>query len=164
EDAPVYEEKAGRVTVPLHFDPAGSVFVVFRRPGRGAPHLASVTHVGAAPPARPAPRIEVRKAFYEPASGRGGADVTGKGAGMGAAGQYAIPATNEAFGDPTPNVPKRLRVEYLLDGKPAQKVVAENETLELAETGAGATLPAFEVARRPDAGVQLRPWEAGTYE
>src|SRR5205823_1246909 len=83
---------------------------------------------------RPAPRIEIRKAFYEPADGRpGGVDVTAKVAALVARGEYSIPATNELFGDPTFNVVKRLRVEYLVDGKPARKTAGENETLDLIE-------------------------------
>jgi len=37
EKAPVFIEQNGRTTVPLHLDPAGSVFVVFRQPA--AEHL-----------------------------------------------------------------------------------------------------------------------------
>ena len=37
---------------------------------------------------------------------------------MVAAGQYEIPATNTAYGDPVPNVVKQLRIDYELDGKP----------------------------------------------
>ncbi len=41
EPAPVYTEADGRVSVPLRFDPAGSVFVVFRQPTSGD-HLVAV--------------------------------------------------------------------------------------------------------------------------
>ncbi|MGQ9697331.1 MAG: glycosyl hydrolase [Armatimonadota bacterium] len=164
ETAPVYEEKNGRTTVLLSVDPAGSVFVVFRRPSRGHVHLTSLGRMEDAEAARRAPRIEVRRAFYEPADGRpGGADVTGKVAQMVAQGQYSILASNSVFGDPTPNIVKRLRVEYTLDGQPMQKVVNENETLQLAAYGREEFgPPQFEV-KATATGVELIPWEAGTY-
>jgi hypothetical protein len=163
ETASVFEEKNGRTSILLNFDPAGSVFVVFRRPLRGYAHLASLNQVGAESTRR-APRIEIRRAFYEPADGRpGGADVTAKVAEMVAAGQYSIPANNSVFGDPTPGIVKRFRVEYVLNGKPMQKIAAENGTLELAaddreEFGP----PSYEVAVT-DGKTVLIPWQTGTY-
>lgn len=163
ETAPVFEEKNGRTSVILNFDPAGSVFVVFRRPLRGYAHLASLNRVGAES-ARRAPRIEIRRAFYEPADGRpGGADVTAKVAEMVAAGQYSIPANNSVFGDPTPDIVKRLRVEYVLNGKPMQKIAAENGTLELvADDREEFGPPSYEVAVT-DGKTVLIPWQTGTY-
>ena len=81
---------------------------------------------------------------------------------MVAAGELSIPASNAVFGDPTPNVVKRLRVEYVLDGKPVQKTVGENEMLELAEEREE-TAPSFEVARTRDGAVALTPWQEGLY-
>jgi hypothetical protein len=42
-DAPVWREQGGRTIVPLDFDPAGSVFVVFRKAATGADPVASVS-------------------------------------------------------------------------------------------------------------------------
>jgi len=47
ETAPVWSETDGRVTVPIRFDPAGSVFVVFRRPSLDRDHLVAATWPGA---------------------------------------------------------------------------------------------------------------------
>ena len=44
EKAPVYAEKDGRITIPLSFDPAGSVFVVFRATTADADHVVAVKH------------------------------------------------------------------------------------------------------------------------
>ena len=41
-EAPVWREQGGRTVVPLEFDPAGSVFVVFRRPSAGADPVVEV--------------------------------------------------------------------------------------------------------------------------
>jgi hypothetical protein len=164
EVAPVYREKDGRVTVPIRFDPAGSVFVVFRGRAGREDHLASVTRSGPALPKPPPAKIEIRQARYEPVRGQGGVDVTARVAAMVADGQYSIPATNEAFGDPTPQVFKRLRVQYLLDGKPMQKTAAENEILDLVEGQEQVLPPPFEVSTNPSGRVELLPWQPGEYE
>jgi hypothetical protein len=46
-------------------------------------------------------------------------------------GASAIEATNANFGDPAPGTPKRLTIEYTVDGAPVRKSVAEKETLML---------------------------------
>ena len=48
----------------------------------------SVTRPGAAATVAPAPRVEIRKAYYEPANGRPGAALTAKVAELVAQGQY----------------------------------------------------------------------------
>ncbi|MCC6444876.1 MAG: hypothetical protein IT210_15640 [Armatimonadetes bacterium] len=161
ETAPVYREQGGVTTIPLRFDPAGSVFVVFRRSSQGTDHLISVARSG--PSVRqPRPGLQIRKAFYEAADGRG-ADVTATVSGLVAKGQYSIPATNALFGDPTPMVVKRLRVEYTLNGKLLQKTVAENETLDLARPFEDSPLPDFALSR-PNRGLaEILPWQPGRY-
>lgn len=161
EPAPLYQVQGGRTVVPLRLDPAGSVFVLFRRKAAAGDAWASISGPGEAR-SRPHPRIGIRKAVYEPADGHGGADVTAKVAALVAAGELSIPASNSVFGDPTPNVVKQLRVDYLLDGKPVQKTVGENELLQLAEERDEAG-PSFDVARTPDGALILTPWQAGTY-
>jgi hypothetical protein len=42
-EAPVWREQGGRTVVPLEFDPAGSVFVVFRKPSAGVDPVVEVT-------------------------------------------------------------------------------------------------------------------------
>ena len=44
EQAPVWREDDGRITVPLQFDPAGSVFVVFRNKAGAGDHLVAATY------------------------------------------------------------------------------------------------------------------------
>jgi len=45
-DAPVWREQGGRTIVPLDFDPAGSVFVVFRKAATGADPVVAVSGAG----------------------------------------------------------------------------------------------------------------------
>jgi hypothetical protein len=47
EQAPVWREEDGRTIVPLQFDPAGSVFVVFRKKAGAGDHIASAKYVPA---------------------------------------------------------------------------------------------------------------------
>lgn len=162
EFAPVYREQGGRTSLTLRLEPAASVFVVFRKPANGAKHFNSISRAGGEPTLA-LPRIEIQKAFYEPADGRVGADVTAKVQALVAGGEYAISASNDVFGDPTPNIVKHLRVEFTLNGKPMQKMVGENETLEFAETRDDLTMPPFEVVSRAEGQVELTPWQTGTY-
>lgn len=162
EAAPIWEEKEGRTTVHLRLDSAGSVFVVFRNASAGADHLVSLARASDASEPVHTPQLTIQKARYEVEDGRG-ADVTAQVTEMVGNGQYAIPASNDLFGDPVPNVVKRLRVEYLLDGKPMQKMVGENETLELVGAGPDVNPPDFEIANGPTGKVELTPWRPGTY-
>ena len=134
ETAPVFTERDGRTTVPLRFDPAGSVFVVFRQPS-GADHVVSVkqaTSSGAA--SQPPPELKIVKAEYG-AFGNAETecvDVTRTVKTAVKDGHRRIHATNDmAGGDPAPNEVKELCVEYIAGGAHRAQTVAENQTLEL---------------------------------
>ena len=79
--APVYAEKDGRITIPLSFDPAGSVFVVFRPTTAASDHVVAVNHSAAADTATHT--LQISKAIYEALDGAGSADVTAKVASQG---------------------------------------------------------------------------------
>jgi hypothetical protein len=113
EPAPVWHEDRGRTVITVHFDQAGSVFIVLR-PGTAPDHALSVRGPGAS--AIHAPKIDIAKARYEAVDGSGGVDVTDRVAAMVAAGATEIAANNDSFGDPTYNHVKRLHVEYRIDG------------------------------------------------
>jgi len=164
EPAPLWSERDGRTVVPIRFEPAGSVFVVFQRPAAQADHFASVRRPGEPEAAVAAPRLAVQKATYEALDGAGGVDVTAKVAALVAAGESSIPANNDAFGDPTVNHQKRLRVEYTLDGKALSATVNENGILELFEQ-AGADAPApYRLVTSAQGALALEAFESGAYE
>jgi hypothetical protein len=48
EPAPIYSEQGGRIRLPLHFDPCGSVFVIFCNDGARAGHLIAARRAGSA--------------------------------------------------------------------------------------------------------------------
>jgi hypothetical protein len=59
---------------------------------------------------------------------------------------------------------KRLRVEYVLDGKPHTVIVNENEDLEIPVTAVSSEFPAYELALTPNGKTELRAWQPGVYE
>ncbi len=166
EAAPVWSVQGGRTMVPIRFDPAGSVFVVFRKPAAGADHVVSMSGPGdVAPAAAAAPKIEIRKAMYEAVDGAGGVDVTAKVAAMVAAGQTSIPANNASYGDPTDQHVKRLRVEYTLNGKALTRDADENGTLDLVDTpGPDLPPPSWRLAVSAQGALELHAFKAGAYE
>ncbi|MGC8668240.1 MAG: glycosyl hydrolase [Chthonomonadales bacterium] len=162
EDAPVWRADHGYTTVSLRMDPAGSVFVVFRRPPRGE-HLVSVIRRGPGEAAKPAERITILSARYEAQDGSRGADVTSVVARMVAEGNREIPATNETFGDPVPLVVKRLRVEYTLNGKAMEAVVPEGGTVMLGNAVQVPPQPDWTARVEPSGALDVIPWRPGRY-
>jgi len=135
EPAPVWREENGRTIVPLQFDPAGSVFVVFRQPARGD-HAVAVTHTGFLPVKMPSPpaKLVINSAIYDAAGANSPkwVDLTAKVKAQVAAGQLEVDAGNDFAGeDPAPNIVKSLRVEFSVNGERHTAEAAENETLDL---------------------------------
>ena len=135
EKAPVFVEADGRTTVPLRFDPAGSVFVVFRAPAP-VDHVVSAqaTRTGAAA-AQPPAELKMLKAEYGffGAASSDCADVTAKVKLAVKAGNRKIKASTDLNGgtDPAPNEVKELRVEFLLNGERKTQTTVENATCEV---------------------------------
>ena len=165
EKAPVYEEKDGRVTIPLRFTPAGSAFVVFREKASGADHVVAVVSKTAETASQPTAKLEIRSAVYEAQDGAGSMDVTALLAGMMKDGVLSVEADNKTLGrDPASMHVKQLRVEYTLDGKPYQKIVQENATLEIPDVSAGTEVPAFELRAGADGKTEVTAWRPGVCE
>lgn len=161
-NAPVYQETDGRTTLPIRFDPAGSVFVVFRKPAGASRHLVSVTR-SSKDEIRASQVVKIVKATYGPADDSArGADVTVKVSDMVAAGEVPIAATNDSFGDPAPNVAKQLTVEYILNGKTHKEVVPEGGSLDLM-SGSGSSMPDFELQTGKHDSIDLKAWRPGDY-
>lgn len=157
EKAPVYHEADGMTHVRLDLDPAGSVFVVFRKLTDGE-HWVSVDHVAPSAGAYHVPTVTIEKAVYEAIDGSGSEDVTDTVRSMVKRGRYSIPASNALFGDPIVNHRKQLRVSFTVDGKAQEKIVSENDSLTLLETAGDNATPTFEFRNG-----SLLPWEPGEY-
>jgi hypothetical protein len=160
EVAPVWSEKNGRITVKLNFDPAGSVFVIFRHTSNSSDHVVSVSgnfssnHTSE-------PKLEIQHALYIAADGTNGMDVTAKISELVSHGQLVVAAKNDIFGvDPATNHLKELRVDYLLDGKVGRAVTRENETLTLPTMYMLGKTPAYELSNSDEKPV-VKMWENG---
>jgi hypothetical protein len=130
EPAPVWSAQDGRTTVRLDFEPAGSVFVIFRHATDGADHVVAISGSFATEPAS-APRLEIQRAVYAADDGAGELDVTAKLSELARDGQV-IAANNDVLGrDPAYGHVKHLRVEYTFDGKPGIATADEGGTLTL---------------------------------
>ena len=122
-EAAVFAGQGNRVQVTVPFDPAGSVFVLFRKkpmPGALLPPLAETGG------------LTIRRAVYGAASGPNIMDVTALVSAAVQQGQVSLLVKNETFGrDPAYQQAKSLTVEYELDGQPGRCVVPETEWLAL---------------------------------
>lgn len=128
--ATVFTSAGGAVTMPMHFDPAESVFVVFRRPIGRAVHLTAVTTdvPSALPPAPPS--VRVLQATY---GLNAAVDVTEPVSAWVLAGEPALTVDNALDGgdDPAPNVIKNVTIEYDAGGREASVTIAEGQPLAL---------------------------------
>lgn len=162
EPAPVWSERDGRTTVRVRFEPAGSVFVVFRKSSNPLPHAVAIHAPGDADDSERPVAVVIRSARYEAIDGAGGADVTAKVRALVDAGETSIPADNATFGDPTFNHAKRLVVDYTLNGKPKSGSASENQRLELAMPP-GPDLPPVYTLTGTAAGPVIHAFQNGQY-
>jgi hypothetical protein len=77
----------------------------------------------------PKPRLVVVKAVYGDLPDGDKSDVTAKVAAMVKDDTLNVQASNDNFDDPAVGVAKKLKVDYILDGKAGSKTVNEDETL-----------------------------------
>jgi len=162
ETAPVWKEQGGRITVRLDFDPAGSVFVIFRQAKGSTDHVVAAT--GAIKDnSTVAPKLEIKRAIYIATDGAGILDVTATVSKIVQAGQPIV-ANNDVMGrDPAKDHVKELRVDYTLNGKPGRVTVPENETLTLPPTRTVGPAPQWEV--KATAGLPtVKAWANGQFE
>jgi hypothetical protein len=164
ELAPVWSERDGRTTVTIPFEPAGSVFVVFRRGAGPGDHAVAVALPEADGTGAKAPKIEIQSARYEAQDGSGGADVTEEVGRLVGAGEITIHADNATLGDPTLNHVKRLKLEYTIDGKPTTIEAAENEVVELLGPPGPTPMAPFELASPGEGRIELTAFRAGACE
>ena len=157
EQVAVYSEKDGRTVVPLQFEPAGSVFVVFRKPSKPAQVVASATLNGrdllAASNSESEPcGIKIEKAVYgaDPEKGKNSVDVTEKLRAMVRGGKFNVRVNNSLASDPALNQRKRIWVQYSASGVRKSATCEENALLRLTASGATAyscPIPAAELCR-----------------
>jgi hypothetical protein len=160
-DAPIFREENGRTIVSLDFDPAESLFLVFRKPA-AADHLTRLELVSSAGSSTSTlPQIRIQKALYESTDSLKSIDITSTVSRMVANGVYEIPATTEYWGDPAKGHVKQLRIDYTMDGKQLSTTVGERAVALLADITRTAPLPPFSVTAA-QGGIQIGGWNACT--
>jgi len=163
EPAPVWSAQDGRTKVWLNFDPAGSVFVIFRHATDGADHIVAISDSSDAERVT-TPKLEIQHAVYAATNSAEEMDVTAKISELARDGQIVVAASNDLFGrDPAPGHVKELRVDYSLDGKPGHAAVRENETLALPATPVLGQPPRWETSIAAG-GPVVKAWSKGVVE
>jgi hypothetical protein len=161
EKVSVYQEANGLTTVPIQFDPVGSVFVVFRSPAKGDHFVTAKMVVQKAQVA--APKLEIVKASYEAKDGSGSVDVTEKVRAMVLEDTLGLVANNETFGDPFLGRVKQLRIDYKLGGVSKSVTLEENEPLEV-PSYAPVPYPSHQWSHDTRGNAQVIGWKAGAVE
>ena len=110
EAAPIWSAQDGRTKVRLNFDPAGSVFVIFRHAAAGVDHVIAASG-NFSDRTVAAPKLEIQYAVYTANDGAGEMDVTEKISELVRAGP-SVSASNDLLGcGPAANHVKELRVD-----------------------------------------------------
>jgi hypothetical protein len=161
EPAAVWSAQDGRTTVQLNFDPAGSVFVIFRQAADQADHVTGiVSTIGVQ--SVTGSKLEIRHAVYQATDGAGEMDVTARISELARGGQLVVEVNNDVLGrDPAAEHKKVLRVDYTLDGQPGQATVRENETLTLPRTSSIGEPPQSETSLATDGSPVVKLWSDG---
>ena len=162
ETAPVWSAADGRTKVRLNFDPAGSVFVIFRHAADNADHVVAV-NASSAPATSAGPKLAIQHAVYAATDNAGQLDVTAKIAELARDGQVVLTVNNETFGhDPAYNHVKELRVDYTLDDKPGHLTVPENKTFKLPTSTATSESAQWEPRVTANGTLVVKAWSNGS--
>jgi hypothetical protein len=163
ERAAAYTVLPGRIEVPIHFNSAGSVFVVFRNSPTNTAYPEVIDASDIHTPSFAAPHhVKIISAEYGIADKM--VDVTKEAAAQ-ADSDYSITANNALNNgnDPAFNVVKELTVAYELDGQSYTKTVAEGQKIVLISPPADAP-PVYEASLNSSGALLLRPWLNGKYQ
>jgi hypothetical protein len=164
EAAPVWSSRDGRTTVRLSFDPAGSVFVIFRHSATRTDHLVDAQG-SLATQTTETGKLEIQHAVYAAIDSGAGMDVTARIAELARNGEREVVANNSVLGgDPAGLRVKELRVDYTLDGRPAHATARENDTLSLPGVPSANAAPSYEMSAAAGGRVKLTTWNNGRVE
>lgn len=133
KEAAIWKENAnGTISLPISFDPEGSIFVIFRQPFSALPHLVHSTTTLVKKTEKVLPDLKIIKAEYGVFLPAGLADVTeGVSRSMNEGKLSIHSGTHLSSIDPAPGYVKELRIEYELDGKVQEIRAIEGEHIAL---------------------------------
>lgn len=166
EKVPLYVEEGGRVRIPLHFEPSGSLFVVFRQQGASPPadHALSITRVAGTSAAESA-KLQITKAVYESVKKGGAMDVTSQVIPLVRNGGLSMRVDLDYFGkDPAPKREKQLRVEFIYNNKADVKTALDREILTVGATTPAAQFQDAKLRMAPDRSLTIQAWQPGIYQ
>ncbi len=173
ELASAFSNNDGRTTVPLRFDPSGSVFVIFSKSAKGVDPVQIVTHDSVPViPLRASHEtaqhtLEIKKATYGVLNGDTSLqrDVTKELQSKVHDGTISVEASNDIAGDPAVLKYKQLKVDYVYDGKPGTTTIKERSTFAVPTAIFPFTeQPAVEIASFGDGKHRVTMWENGYYQ
>ncbi len=163
ERVAAYSEENGRTRVHLRLDPVGSVFVVFH----GAPpatHAIALSGSDVKPTPGPSDQLQITRASWESiADPSYAADVTRKVAGLIKDGKLSLPVDIPHLGEPAPMQRKRLRLDYVFNGKPASVTVEEGGEVRIPVSNDRAEFGAAKLETDAAGALELEAWTAGTF-
>ena len=165
ETLALYRQADGCTTIPILFDPFGSVFVIFRAVAP-ADNAVAITIDAKSQVAAPtgAAVIEVQKAMFGvPGEAGKSRDVTAKLKELVAAGKPIVVADFNKDGDPAYGCVKTLTVDYKAAGRARTMAAAEGEQVSLPEQAAQAA-NAPTPRRLANGSIEMDVSDAGTYE
>ena len=166
ETVALYRATNAVTTIPIAFDPVGSVFVVFRRPA-SADHAVSISLDGQSLPLPTIakPEVEIQKATYGvPGDAGKSRDVTAEAKQRIADGtDTLLVADFNKGGDPAFGTVKTLAVDYVIDGQVRTASAREGEDLSLAETS-GPVSDNPQLWRDTNNSISLQAFAPGDYE
>ncbi len=166
ETVALYGATNGGTTVPIPFDPVGSVFVVFRKPA-SADHVVAIARDGQPlfDPAASKPGLEIRKAIFGiPGDAAKSRDVTAEVRQLVAAGEDLLPVADfTRGGDPARGVVKTLTVDYAIGARARTASALEGENVDLTEPS-GQTPDNATLWRQADGSINLQAFNPGNYE
>jgi hypothetical protein len=135
EPVPVYEEKDGLTTIPIRFEPSGSVFVVFRKPVSGKDHAIEVKYTAIKGKPKSTGNLKIVKAEYGYFADEGVdncANVTELVRKSVAGGNLTVVAANNRLnGDPAFGSIKQLQIDYRVNGSNRRIQIDEHQSVTL---------------------------------
>lgn len=162
----LYWSSNGATTIPIHFDPVGSMFVIFRK-GAALDQAVAIARDGQPLAVAGDTRAEIKvqsATFGVPGDDAQSRDVTAEVQKMVASGMDELAAADFLKGgDPAYGVVKTLTVNYTLGGEAKTGAAVEGEELILAKPQPQACeIP--QLWRQPDGSIVLQTAIAGHYE
>lgn len=172
--APVYSEQDGCTTVPLQFEPKGSVFVVFRKPAQ-SDHIVKLSYKNTSmrQSVKAGCEVTILKAEYgvfdaadgNHAQGSRLVDVSEMLRSSFEDGRLDIPVGNNLVSvDPSPNVGKEMRVEYRYKNKVRKLCIYEGGGNLVLPADDNKWLPDYDLAVGRNGKLILEPWRSGVFE